>query len=422
MKNFFILFFFLYVGTSSGQGIQFNTSFESWEAVLQEAQRQKKPIFVDVYTTWCGPCKQLDNKVFNQQKVGDYFNAQFLCVKIDAEKGYGLEFAKQYQITSFPSLLFFTSSGEIAFKSLGFKDVDPMLATGRQAKKNISDGITMQRVEAMMTKENMTDQELQAVLKNTKALGMPNAAIIERYLSLLPEDSLYTPKSLYMVTMGYNGRMTSDSKAFKILLHTYRENPVKSRNLQSPWITFRSRLEEYAEEAGAKRDKEWLNDILKMAAQVDTIPWIKEREQQYYTCIYYGYAMDSIQLKKVMYEFADQHIMSVDTAKLYQFDKMMFDKEFKKIQQDRVMKDDLKKYNNFLKFYRSNIDLSLEEIHSIVWWNYIRNFKVNDDEMLDFIKWWEQRLQLYKNNTIGINEFMLQTLQENLENMKKMSK
>ena len=56
-------------------------------AEAQKAARQeKKLIFVDFYTSWCGPCKHMANTVFPQKAVGDFMNDKFVCVKYDAEK------------------------------------------------------------------------------------------------------------------------------------------------------------------------------------------------------------------------------------------------------------------------------------------------------------------------------------------------
>ncbi|GAH00631.1 unnamed protein product, partial [marine sediment metagenome] len=70
-----------------GQGINFNV--HSFEEAIKTAKAENKLIFVDAYTTWCGPCKWMSKNVFTEGKVGDYFNESFVNVKIDMEKGEG---------------------------------------------------------------------------------------------------------------------------------------------------------------------------------------------------------------------------------------------------------------------------------------------------------------------------------------------
>ena len=67
----------------------------SYAEGLEAAKAEGKTLFIDFYTEWCGPCKRMARDVFPQKDVGDYMNAKFVCLKIDAEKGEGVELAKR---------------------------------------------------------------------------------------------------------------------------------------------------------------------------------------------------------------------------------------------------------------------------------------------------------------------------------------
>lgn len=102
-----------------GQGIQF---FEgSWEEAVEEAVSKGKLVFVDAYTTWCGPCKMMSARVFTEEKVGDYFNENFINVKVDMEKPDGRKFGSKFPITAYPTLLFLNEKGQLVKKSVGAK-------------------------------------------------------------------------------------------------------------------------------------------------------------------------------------------------------------------------------------------------------------------------------------------------------------
>lgn len=58
----------------------------SMEAALSAQQQHPKPIFVDLYTDWCGWCKVMDKKTFSQEEVAHYLNSNFYPVKFNAEK------------------------------------------------------------------------------------------------------------------------------------------------------------------------------------------------------------------------------------------------------------------------------------------------------------------------------------------------
>jgi len=51
------------------------------------AKKDGKPLFIDVYTTWCGPCRMLDANTFSDQHTADYINANYHPVKFNAEGG-----------------------------------------------------------------------------------------------------------------------------------------------------------------------------------------------------------------------------------------------------------------------------------------------------------------------------------------------
>lgn len=57
----------------------------TWEEAIAANKENPKKIMVDVYTTWCGPCKMMDRNTFENKKVADYINANFYPVKLDAE-------------------------------------------------------------------------------------------------------------------------------------------------------------------------------------------------------------------------------------------------------------------------------------------------------------------------------------------------
>lgn len=91
------------VNNTGEKGIQFVEP--NWAKALAEAKKQKKLIFIDAYTTWCGPCRLLKQNTFTDKAVGDFFNKNFINIALDMEKGDGLAFAAKYQIVAYPTLL-----------------------------------------------------------------------------------------------------------------------------------------------------------------------------------------------------------------------------------------------------------------------------------------------------------------------------
>lgn len=84
-----------------------------WPEVVAKAKQENKIIFVDCYTSWCGPCRFLATKIFTNDSVADFFNDHFLCVKYDMETSSdGLALGQRYGVKFYPTLLFISSEME----------------------------------------------------------------------------------------------------------------------------------------------------------------------------------------------------------------------------------------------------------------------------------------------------------------------
>ena len=103
MKRFVLLVLILITGlTVFSQGIEFQK--ERYAEVLEMAKKQNKLVFIDIYTSWCGPCKMLSSQVFTREDVGNQFNADFVNVKYDMEKDADGVMLKERFYIHFPSL------------------------------------------------------------------------------------------------------------------------------------------------------------------------------------------------------------------------------------------------------------------------------------------------------------------------------
>jgi thioredoxin-like negative regulator of GroEL len=78
--------------------------------LLEEAKATNKPIMIDVYATWCGPCQEMDKSVYSRQDVADA-TAKFIAVKLDGERGEGAEVDAKYNVVGFPTVLFLHPDG-----------------------------------------------------------------------------------------------------------------------------------------------------------------------------------------------------------------------------------------------------------------------------------------------------------------------
>lgn len=99
----------------------------TFNEALVKAQKENKLIFMDCYTSWCGPCKMMSEQVFVQAPVGELFNKNFINLKIDMEKGEGKELAQKYAISVYPTMLLLDGKGNIVHRIIGGMDVKTLL-------------------------------------------------------------------------------------------------------------------------------------------------------------------------------------------------------------------------------------------------------------------------------------------------------
>lgn len=118
----------------SGQGIEFFHG--TFDEAIQAAVAEEKIIFVDAYTTWCGPCKRMAKNVFTDKNVGDFHNANFINLKLDMEKEEGRAFGAKYPVSAYPTMFYIDKKGEILKKVVGGKQVDQFLAIGRDVAQS----------------------------------------------------------------------------------------------------------------------------------------------------------------------------------------------------------------------------------------------------------------------------------------------
>jgi thiol-disulfide isomerase/thioredoxin len=114
---------------SQATEIQFDS--RPWEELLVQAKQENKLVFLDAYTSWCGPCKMMAATVFKAPEVAALFNANFINTKIDMEKGEGPELRKLYGITSYPTFFFVDGDGNLVHSQSAILDTTEFIDLGK---------------------------------------------------------------------------------------------------------------------------------------------------------------------------------------------------------------------------------------------------------------------------------------------------
>lgn len=129
---------------ADGKGMKFEHGL-SWKEVKAKAKAENKYIFMDCFTTWCGPCKYMSANIFPMAEVGDFFNQNYLMVKVqfdttktdnDEVKSWFKDMEAinaEYKIRAYPTYLFFDPSGNAVHRAVGSSDAKTFLAKGADA-------------------------------------------------------------------------------------------------------------------------------------------------------------------------------------------------------------------------------------------------------------------------------------------------
>jgi thiol-disulfide isomerase/thioredoxin len=117
----------------------------SLDQAVAAAKAEQKLVFVDVITSWCGPCKMMARDVFPQKGLGDFMNAKFVCIKIDAEKGEGPAVAKTYGVEAYPTFLLLDTEKKLVGKSVGMKEAEDFKA---EMERLLNPAATPERLKA----------------------------------------------------------------------------------------------------------------------------------------------------------------------------------------------------------------------------------------------------------------------------------
>ncbi len=117
----------------AADGIRFETL--KWAQIKAKALKEHKMIFLDAFASWCGPCKYMEENIYSDKKTADYFNENYINVKIDMEIGEGPTLSEEFNVSAYPTFLFFTPEGKLVHKSVGALEIDEFIELGKKARQ-----------------------------------------------------------------------------------------------------------------------------------------------------------------------------------------------------------------------------------------------------------------------------------------------
>ena len=122
-----------------------NIEWLTFEAALEAQKENPKKILMDVYTDWCGPCKLMDKKTFQNKGVAAYISEYYYAVRFNAEgqetinffgnsftnpnydpnrKGRNAthQFTQFLGVKGYPTVIFISETGDLITPLVGYQN------------------------------------------------------------------------------------------------------------------------------------------------------------------------------------------------------------------------------------------------------------------------------------------------------------
>lgn len=408
MKNLVIALTFLLVPVCCfSQGIKFEQG--SWTEILALAKKTNKPVFVDIYTTWCGPCKKMSQDIFPLEAVGDVFNANFVCCQIDAEKGEGIELAKKYNVTAYPTYLFIKSDGALFYRSLGSMPSANFIEEAQKALVECKDPKSITDWEAEYLQKKSDPQFLLDYMNKRTRLELPNTALFNEYLQLIPEAER-TSQQVMTLYQKEGENLTVNDFAFQHLL-TNKAVFLKDATLSMYAYMYLQRgIEKTVKIATQSKNEALLESAIAAFNQVPELSASKSKEEFYME--YYLGTNDTDKYVKYATLFCNNRLMTLTPDSILKKDSLnaqVFQAQLDSLASTPNPSLDLSKIDsNQLKQVLAMVEhMERDRVSSALnknaWYFFEHITDVNS--LQDALRWSERSVQLVPNKSTFIDTY-----------------
>ncbi len=177
------------------KGIEFYS--ESFEEAIKISKELNRPIFIDFSTSWCGPCKKMDNFVFTDSIIGDFYNKNFICLKYDAERGEGITLANKFEVKAYPTLLFLSPQLEIELKHVGYKGPTEFLELGYTV---VNEEFSYNTIPNSLSDYELNIQDITEFSSFVGYLSpIEKDSLLFDYFQDIPQDKWYMPQYFHLI-------------------------------------------------------------------------------------------------------------------------------------------------------------------------------------------------------------------------------
>jgi len=205
---------------ASAEGIAFEHI--SLDEALAKAKAENKPLFIDVYATWCGPCKYLSREVFVEDDLGAYMNENFINLKLDGEQGDGDYLMAQFGLDAYPTMLYLSADKEELNRIVGAVSADEIL----EVSKGVIDPSTtlIFQLEQQYDSGDRDRAFLQEYISELVDKDKDFEPIVGEYIELYPDLDLSDENEFLIFCIGKNDLDDPMNQSFFKDISTHNEN------------------------------------------------------------------------------------------------------------------------------------------------------------------------------------------------------
>jgi len=397
-KQLIIISALLFSLSGFSQGIEFEHG--TWKEVLQKAQQSNKPIFIDVYTSWCGPCKKMSKDIFPLTEVGKVYNANFICYQIDAEKGDGIEIAKKYEVKAYPTYLFLKNDGTLFSRSVGSMEVEKFIAISKTALTEMNDPKSIAMWEKEYVEKKNDPAFLLDYMNKRSKLGKSNNQLFDEYLKSIPEErrTSDTIVELYKKEERY---LNVNSLAYKNL-QKYQDKFV-SKIYGLVYVYLADGVMNSIKEAAKLKDSQLLTTTIQAYDLLSPyLKSLKSKNELYME--YYKQVGDSEKYMKYATDFCNNQLMKISKDSIDKKDLIFAEIIEKQIKSGALAKLDSTQLSQLkeqtLHTERDRISLNLNNIA----WEVFEKVS-NKNALQDALRWSGRSLELSPNNALWLDTY-----------------
>ncbi len=230
MRKIILAVSLLFISLSlSAQNREIHFEKLSLKEALAKAKIENKSVFVDCFTTWCVPCKRMEADVFTVDSVADFYNKNFINIKVDMEKGEGPAVKKTYTVEAYPSYLVLDAEGKTRNKFVGGMSAGAFIAN---ARKSINANNDEANLNARYESGDRSPDLMRAYIKHkVKVMEISKAKQLNvELMSLLTPQQKASPENWFLFAQNRYTMYLSDlsSPNFKYLAEHWRDFVAKN--------------------------------------------------------------------------------------------------------------------------------------------------------------------------------------------------